>query len=48
MISYSWSEQAVVKRIRQGIDAHGMMTWMDINGGMSVDVRAVPLPCIQI
>ena len=38
MISYSWAEQEVVKRISSSLSDSGLTVWMDIEGGMSVDV----------
>ena len=37
MLSYSWSAQKLVQRARKALSPH-YRTWMDIDGGMAVDV----------
>ena len=35
MLSYEWGEQAKIKRVAKALMARDIVTWMDINGGMS-------------
>ena len=38
MISYSWDDQAKAIKIREALQARKVNTWMDIDGGMEVDI----------
>jgi hypothetical protein len=39
MLSYQWSQQDKVVRVRKALQARGVNCWMDIAGGMKSDVR---------
>ena len=39
MLSYQWSQQDKVVRVRKALQARGVNCWMDIDGGMKSDVR---------
>ena len=38
MFSYNWDDQASVVRVREYFDSLGVPTWMDIDGGMKVNI----------
>jgi hypothetical protein len=38
MLSYQWDDQQTVVKVRQALNGRGIVTWMDIDGGMNSDI----------
>ena len=40
MLSYNWHSQELVKKVYNDLTKKGIKCWMDIHGGMKIDMMA--------
>lgn len=39
MLSYQWDNQALVKKVYERLSEHGLLVWMDIEGGVTGNIN---------